>query len=41
MVVGVVVIRAIVKAAKIPMFDGMLLVGFDRQFVLKMEEKLV
>ena len=29
MVMGVVVIRAIVKAAEVPMFDGMLMVGFD------------
>ena len=27
---GVVVVRAIVKVAKVPMFDSVLVVGFDR-----------
>ena len=39
--VGVVVIRAIVEMAEIPMFDGVLAVGFDGQLVLEVKEKLV
>ena len=34
-------IWAVVETAKVPMFDGVLMVGLDRQFVLEMKEELV